>query len=119
MKDFKQLTVFQKTRVFNKEIYLKTKNFPAEERFGITNQIRRASVSIATNIAEGCGRNSDKEFARFLNIAYASACEVECLLLISSDLELIDQQAISSLHSDLDEIKKMLFGFAQKLKTED
>ena len=104
MKDFKQLTVFQKTRIFNKEIYLKTKNFPTDERFGITNQIRRASVSIATNIAEGCGRNSDKEFARFLNIAYASACEVECLLLISSDLELIDRQTLSSLQKKLDEI---------------
>ena len=119
MKDFKQLAVFQKTRIFNKEIYLKTKNFLAEERFGITNQIRRASVSIATNIAEGCGRNSDKEFARFLNIAYASACEVECLLLISSDLELIDRQTLSSLQKKLDEIKKMLFAFVKKLMTED
>ena len=119
MKDFKQLAVFQKTRIFNKEIYLKTKNFPAEERFGITNQIRRASVSIATNIAEGCGRNSDKDFARFLNIAYASACEVECLLLISSDLELIDRQTLSSLQKKLDEIKKMLFAFVKKLMTDD
>ena len=119
MKDFKQLNVFQKTRIFNKDIYLKTKKFPTEERFGITSQIRRASVSIAANIAEGCGRNSDKEFARFLNIAYSSACEVECLLLISNDLELIDQQTLASLHLKLDEIKKMLFAFTRKLKTED
>jgi len=73
MKDFKQLNIFQKTRMFNKDVYIKTKDFPSEERFGITSQIRRASVSIATNIAEGCGRNSDKEYSRFLNIAYASA----------------------------------------------
>jgi four helix bundle protein len=119
MKDFKELTLFQKTRTFIKEIYLKTKDFPTEERFGITSQIRRASVSIATNIAEGCGRNSDKEFARFLNIAYASACEVECLLLISSDLELIDKQTLSSLLKLLDEIKKMSFAFSKKLMAED
>ena len=119
MKDFKQLTVFQKTRIFNKDIYLITKNFPTEERFGITNQIRRASTSIAANIAEGCGRNNDKEFARFLNIAYASACEVECLLLISSDLEIIDKNSLSSLNLNLDEIKKMLFSFTRKLRTED
>lgn len=119
MKDFKQLNIFQKTRIFNKDIYLKTKKFPTEERFGITSQIRRASISIATNIAEGCGRNSDKEFGRFLNIAYASACEVECLLLISSDLELIDQQTLSSLQEKLDEIKKMVFAFTKKLMTEN
>ena len=111
MKDFKQLNIFQKTRIFNKEVYIKTKDFPTEKRFGITSQIRRASVSIATNIAEGCGRNSDKEYSRFLNISYASACEVECLLLISSDLEFIDQQTLSSLLKKLDEIKKMLFEF--------
>ena len=118
MKDFKQLNIFKKTRIFNKDIYLNTNNFPVEERFGITSQLRRASVSIATNIAEGCGRNSDKDFARFLNIAYASSCEVECLLLISSDLELINQQILSSLLLTLDEIKKMLFGFERKLKAE-
>ena len=119
MKDFKQLNIFQKTRIFNKDVYIKTKDFPAEERFGITSQIRRASVSIATNITEGCGRNSDKEYSRFLNIAYASAWEVECLLLISSDLEFIDQQTLSSLQKELDEIKKMLFAFAKKLMAED
>ena len=118
MKDFKQLNIFQKTRIFNKEIYIKTKDFPVEERFGITSQIRRASVSIATNIAEGCGRNSDKEYSRFLNIAYASACEVECLLIISNDLEFIDQQTLSSLQKELNEIKKMLFAFAKKLMAE-
>lgn len=118
MKDFKQLRLFQKTRQFNRELYLKSKIFPQDEKFGITSQLRRASISIAANIAEGCGRNSDKEFARFLDIAYASACEVECLLLISLDIEIIDQIALSSLNDKLDEVKKMTFSFARKLRAE-
>jgi len=69
MKDFKKLNVFQKSRQFNRLLYAKTSTFPASERFGLTSQIKRATISIAINIAEGCGRNNDKEFARFLQIS--------------------------------------------------
>lgn len=72
MKDYKKLNVFEKTRHFNLELYSTTKPFPKSEDFGVTSQIRRASVSIATNIAEGCGKDSSKDLVRFLNIAYAS-----------------------------------------------
>jgi len=119
MKDFKQLRIFIKARSLNKDIYLLSKKFPGDERFGITSQIRRASISIAANIAEGCGRNSDREFARFLDISYASACEVECILLIAFDIEIIGQQELAYINEKLDEIKKMTFSFSRKLRTED
>jgi len=119
MKDFKRLNVFQKIRQFNFTIYSETKNFPESERFGITSQIRRASIFIATNLAEGCGRNSNKDFARFLEIAYASANEVECLIILSSDLKMISEQKSIELSGSLEEIKKMLYAFIQKLRTEN
>jgi four helix bundle protein len=119
MKDYKKLNVFQKTRHFNTDLYSLTKTFPESEKFGITSQIRRASISIAANIAEGCGRDSAKDFARFLQIAYASACEVECLILLSVDLAIIDAENSRKLSEPLEEIKKMLFAFIQKLKTDD
>lgn len=119
MKDYKELNVFKKTRQFNTKLYSLTSTFPATERFGITSQIRRASISIATNIAEGNGRNNRKEFARFLEIAYASACEVECLLLLSTDIKILDQDQCTKLSDVVEEIKKMLYTFVQKLRTED
>jgi len=119
MKDFKKFNVFQKTRQFNRHLYTKTSTFPADERFGLTSQIRRATISIAANFAEGCGRNNDKEFARFMQISYASACEVECLLVLANDLNILDNSSFSEMHEKLDEIKKMLFGFYTKLKAED
>ena len=119
MKDYKQLKIFQKARLFNRNLYLASKKFPPDERFGLTSQIRRASLSIAANIAEGCGRNNDREFARFLDIAYASACEVECLLLIAKDVEAMKQNDCPPLNDQLNEIKKMAFSFARKLRTED
>ena len=118
MRDFKELTIFKKARLFNKNIYIKSKGFPSDERFGITSQIRRAAISISANISEGCGRNNDKVFAHFLDIAYASACEVECLLLIALDIEIIERQELDFFIDNLDEIKKMAFSFARKLRAE-
>jgi len=86
MREFSKLKVWEKAHKFVLEIYQVTKNFPKEEIFGITNQIRRASVSIPNNISEGCGRKSKKELSNFLNIAMGSASEVEYLLLLSHDL---------------------------------
>lgn len=119
MTDFKKLDVFQKTRLFTLELYSVTKTFSESEKFGITSQIRRASISMATNIAEGSGRDSSKEFARFLYVAYASACEVECLLILSNDLKIITDEKFKILSANVEEIKKMLFGFIRKLKTDD
>ncbi|MBF0300916.1 MAG: four helix bundle protein, partial [Oligoflexia bacterium] len=81
-------------------------------------QIRRSSISISANIAEGCGRGSDKEFARFLNISYASACEVECLLILANDLQILKEDKFAQLYSKIEEIKKMIFGFIKRLKAD-
>jgi four helix bundle protein len=118
MKDYKKLEIFQKARQFNIEIYTQTKTFPDSERFGLTSQIRRSSISISANIAEGCGRGSDREFARFLSISYASACEVECLLILANDLQILKEDKFSNLYSKIEEIKKMIFGFIKRLRAD-
>ena len=86
---FEKLTVWQSARQLAGEIYRLTKSFPRDEAFGLTSQLRRAAVSISTNIAEGSGRNSDPDFAHFLEIAYGSAMEVASLLYIAADAETI------------------------------
>ena len=94
-------------------------NFPADERFGITSQIRRAAVSISTNIAEGCGRGRDTELARFLQIASGSASEVEYLLLLAKDLNYLPKEDYDSLHQQTVEIKRMLTGFMKRLRQQN
>ena len=83
MKDFRQLKVWDKSHELALSIYRATKDFPKEELYGLTSQIRRASMSIPTNIAEGCGRNTDADFARFLQMAMGSASETEYHLLLA------------------------------------
>jgi len=92
MHKFKELKVWQKARILVKEVYLITRKFPSEETYGIISQIRRSAVSIPANIAEGCGRNSDNEFNRFLDIANGSAFELETLFTLSCDLEYVTDQ---------------------------
>ncbi len=99
-------------------MYGATRTFPAEERFGLTSQIRRAAVSIPTNIAEGCGRRSEAEFANFLNIAMGSASELEYLLLLAGELNLIGADKEEALSAEVVEIKRMLTAFMQKLKAD-
>jgi four helix bundle protein len=86
MKDFRQLKVWAKSHELALSIYRVTNDFPREERYGLTSQIRRSTTSIPTNIAEGCGRNTDADFARFLQMAMGSANETEYQLLLSHDL---------------------------------
>ena len=109
MHDFKKLSVWQKTRAFVKNLYLLTNKFPNEEKFGLTQQIRRASVSLFSNIAEGAGRNTNADFAHFLDMANGSAFEVETQLYVAADLEYISLQELDSLLSPLQEIEKMLY----------
>lgn len=119
MHQFKELKVWQKGRALVKEVYLSTLSFPKEELFGMTSQMRRAAVSIPANIAEGCGRNSDADFSRFLDIANGSAFELETLVILSYDLELLSQSDFDKFESRLDEIQKMIFGLKQSLKSQD
>ena len=97
-------------------IYKVSNNFPKEEIFNITSQIRRAAVSIPTNISEGCGRDSDVEFNRFLTIATGSACETEYLIQLSKDLKYIDDVTFEKLNSDVNQIKQKIHTLKQKLK---
>ena len=90
MHRFKDLEIWKKSRVFCTKIYDITSEFPESEKFGLTNQLRRAAVSIPSNIAEGSSRSSNKDFARFLEITLGSAYEIETQLLISLDLEFIN-----------------------------
>lgn len=108
MRDFHNYKVWSKAHQIALDIYKKTKSFPKEELFGLTSQIRRASMSIPFNIAEGCGRRSDSEFANFLNIAAGSAAEVEEELLMSFDLEFIDKESYQQLNQEVTEVKAML-----------
>ena len=108
MTSYKDLIVWQKSRILVRKIYLLTLKLPKEETFGITNQIRRAVISIPSNIAEGYDRGSNKEFVHFLKIAKGSAAEVETQLILCIDLgylTLDDIQEVLALH---DEIIRML-----------
>lgn len=116
MHRFKELEIWRKSRIFCSEIYNATSDFPTDEKFGLTNQLRRASVSIPSNIAEGSSRNSQKDFSRFLEIAIGSAYEIETQLLIASDLGFLKIENLKSLTDNLEEIIKMTSRFRATLK---
>jgi four helix bundle protein len=118
MKDFKDLKVWERSHHLTLSVYKATANFPREELYGLTSQIRRASASIPTNIAEGCGRNTDNELARFLEIAMGSASELEYLLRLSNDLNFLDKADSDGFTTDVIEIKKMLASFIRNLRAD-
>ncbi|NUM79317.1 four helix bundle protein [bacterium] len=118
MKDFRNLDVWVKSHQLTLILYSMTKNFPNDELFGLTSQIRRASSSIPANIAEGCGRRTDADFARFLQIAMGSASELEYHLLLACDLHYIKKPDYEKVASGVVEIKKMLTAFLQRLRAE-
>lgn len=101
MHNFKELKIWQKGRLIVKEIYSFTKNYPKEEQFGLTNQIRRAAVSILSNIAEGSGISSSKDFARFLEIALSSAFELETQIILSNDLGFLNENTFNEMHNKI------------------
>lgn len=118
MRDFKKLQVWQKSHDFTVRIYRATETFPSSELYGLTNQIRRATVSIPSNIAEGCGRDTNPDLIRFLHIAMGSASEVEYQLLLAHDLRFLKTEDFQRLQDQITEIKRMLTGFIKKLKAE-
>lgn len=115
MHNFKELHVWQNSVELATEIYQLTKNYPKNERYGLTSQIRRCSISISSNIAEGAGRSGKKEFKYFLNIAYGSSFELETQLIISKNLKYIDDDRFESLYDNLTEIQKMLFNLIKSI----
>ena len=116
MQDYKSLKVWEKAHQLVLDIYKATNNFPKEELFGLVSQLRRASVSIPTNIAEGSSRQSKKDFIRFLEIAFGSAKEVEYELLLSNDLKYFQVDIFTKLDNQIKEIKKMLVGLIQSIE---
>lgn len=116
MRDFKKYDVWKLSHVFTLKIYDITKSYPKNEIYGLISQVRRASSSIPTNISEGCGRDSDAEFNRFLTIALGSASEVEYLILLSKDLNYIDQDSFIILNEEINMIKRKIYSLKQKLK---
>ncbi|MDF1814364.1 MAG: four helix bundle protein [Verrucomicrobiales bacterium] len=115
MKDFRQLQIWRRAHQFVLALYSATKAFPNDELYGLTSQIRRAAVSIPSNIAEGCGRGGDPELARFCRIAMGSASEVEYQLELAKDLSFLSVDTYEALCSDLVDQKKMLNSFITKL----
>jgi four helix bundle protein len=105
---FEKLDVWQAARKFTKEIYQITKSFPKEEKFGLMNQIRRASISVCSNIAEGSARKTKKDKARFFQIAYASTLELLNQLIICNDLQYISDQVLLNLRNNIEEITNKL-----------
>jgi S23 ribosomal protein. len=118
MKDFRQLKVWEKSHQLALAVYSATKEFPKEELYGLTSQIRRASMSIPTNIAEGCGRNTEADFARFLQIAMGSASETEYQLILAHDLEFLPKDSYEKLHNDVEEIKRMLASLLEIIRAD-
>jgi four helix bundle protein len=116
MKDFRTLKVWEKAHVLTLAVYKATEKFPKQEIYALTNQIQRAAVSVPTNIAEGCGKDSDAELKRYFVIAMGSASELEYLLLLARDLTYLSEDGHQILSSDLVEVRKMLNAFIQKLK---
>ncbi len=115
MRDYKKYIVWQKSHELVLDIYKTTRDFPKDELFALTSQMKRSSSSIPTNIAEGCGRNSDKDFCRFLYFAFGSANELEYQIILSIDLKFIQIENGQKLLFQVEEIKKMLNGLITKL----
>ena len=116
MRPHENLEVWQKTIEFVVMIYEQTKQFPSDEKFGLTSQIRRASVSIPSNIAEGAARQSDKEFLHFLAIAQGSCSEVETELLIAEKLGFLSKPDYIGVKESADSIGRMLIGLSKHLR---
>lgn len=116
MRDFRKYNIWELSHELTLDIYTISKQFPHNEGYGIVSQIRRASASIPTNIAEGCGRDSDAEFNRFLTIAMGSASETEYLLILSKDLQYINDEHFENLNSKVNIIKQKIYSLKQKLK---
>lgn len=117
IKNYKELIVWQKSFALVTEIYALTKNFPDEERYGFISQVRRSAVSIPSNIAEGRGRGTNQDYARFISIAYSSAAELETLLLLAKEIGYMNSEQLRAIIDNLDEISRMLNKLRINLKS--
>ena len=116
MRDFRKLIVWQKGHELVLSVYRSTATYPKDELFGLTSQTRRSVCSITHNLAEGCGRSTEVELARFMDIASGSASELENQLLIGRDLHFLKNEDYEKLQCQLVEIRRMLNSYIQKLR---
>ncbi|MBZ5642339.1 MAG: four helix bundle protein [Acidobacteriia bacterium] len=115
MQRFTELRVWQRSHALVLQVYRLTKGFPSEERYGLTSQLRRAALSVPTNIAEGSKRQTRIEYARFLNIAEGSLAETEYLLMVSRDLQYLSTVEAKPVLAEADEVAKMLHSLRKKV----
>jgi four helix bundle protein len=116
MQDFRGLDVWRKSHQVTLDVYRATGSFPRDEIYGITSQLRRCSASVAANIAEGCGRSSDADFARFLGMAMGSASELEYHLLLARDLGNLTKETYEPLNTETVRVKRMLASLINRLR---
>lgn len=116
MHNFEKLIFWQKSIELAKEVYIICIDLPKDEKFGLIAQIKRSAVSIPSNIAEGAGRNNDREFYHFLGIANASSFELQTQLILTRELGLLNAEKVNGLISNLNEIQKMIYSFKSNLK---
>jgi four helix bundle protein len=119
MQSFRNLKVGEKAHLLTLDVYKSSKEFPRDELYGLTSQMRRSSASIGANIAEGCCRKGDSELGRFLQIAMGSASELEYHLLLARDLEVMKSPDYQRLSSEVIEVKKMLASLIHKLRVDN
>jgi four helix bundle protein len=116
MGDFRKLEVWQRARELTNLAYRATREFPVDERFGLTSQIRRAGVSVMANIAEGCGRNRPGELIHFLSIASGSATELQSHFIVAEDQGFLNEPVASELQNRVERIRRMLWGLIRHLR---
>ena len=116
MHNFRQLNVWHRALSVAEEVYGATRSFPVTERFGLTSQMRRSAISIASNIAEGSSRSTNKDFQRFLAIAHGSASELETQVVLANRLGMMAEASANDLSSQIDEVRAMLAGFSASLE---
>lgn len=117
--NYERLTLWQKSRLLVKTIYTLTRSFPTEEKFALTDQIRRAVVSIASNIAEGSGRFSGKEKLHFLSVAYGSLTELSCQLTLACDMNYLGHDQFVSIRLQIEELARIMSGYREAIIRND
>mgnify|MGYP003576407467 CR=1 FL=1 len=117
MQNYKELKVWQKAHQLTLNVYKASKDFPKDELYSLTNQLRRACTSIPANIAEGCGKNSQADLANFLNISLGSANESEYFILLSKDLEYLSVNDFEKLSDQVNEVKAMLIALIGRVRS--
>ncbi len=116
MRDFHGLIVWQKSHVLTLKVYQVTRRFPKDERFGLISKLRRSASSVPANLAEGCGRGSEQDFARFVQIAMGSSTEVEYHVLLAKDLGYVSDNDFIELTDSVHEVKRMLTSLLKSVR---